>query len=53
MRLPDIFTKKYHRSIIKCKRLVSGSAFIPCIIQKKQKQLIKLMLLLLFPSVRK
>lgn len=32
---------------------VSGSAFIPCIIQKKQKQLIKLMLLLLFPSVRK
>ena len=35
MRLPDIFTKKYHRSIIKCKRLVSVSAFIPCIIQKK------------------
>jgi len=33
--------------------IVSGSAFIPCIIQKKQKQLIKLMLLLLFPSVRK
>ena len=32
---------------------VNGSAFIPCIIQKKQQQLIKQMLLLLFPSVRK
>ena len=40
-------------SDINIKLKVSGSAFIPCIIQKKQKQLIKLMLLLLFPSVRK
>ena len=40
-------------SVERDKILVSGSAFIPCIIQKKQKQLIKLMLLLLFPSVRK
>ena len=33
MRLPNIFTKKYHRSV---SGSVSGSAFIPCIIQKKQ-----------------
>ena len=38
MRLLWIYRKKYHRSIINngnvCKRLVNGSAFIPCIIKK-------------------
>ena len=65
-RCSQIFPKSLHERYRKSENIlsindledcvrkeVSGSAFIPCIIQKKQKQLIKLMLLLLFPSVRK